>query len=115
MEEYNTMQNALEDISNSPTSEAFQDTAHDPNALPERNPPPGSEDRYEEVRKQGWTERTAVKYDELAKTDGYEWAGGATRYEWTGEEGDIGPRNLELEEQLFNDILIPRVGTHIEA
>ncbi len=73
-----------------------------------------SEDRNEEVRKQGWTDRVAIKYDEVVRNDGYEWAGGASRYEWAGEEGDVGPRNEDLERQLFNNIHFSRVGHRIE-
>ncbi|KAH0272045.1 DEAD/DEAH box RNA helicase, partial [Aureobasidium melanogenum] len=56
------------------------------------------------IRAHGWMENEKLDYDafnaptsEATPT----WAGAAAVYEWTGEEGDIGPPDAELEEQLF--------------
>lgn len=96
----------------------YQDPGLDPGldpALPAQYElPEGAEERIEEVRKQGWTERVAIKYDEVAQNDNYQWAAGARRYEWVGEEGDVGPRNEELEDQLFNTNLSSRAGHLLE-
>ncbi|EPS26837.1 hypothetical protein PDE_01776 [Penicillium oxalicum 114-2] len=40
------------------------------------------------------------------------WGGNAARYEWKDEYGDVGPRNEELERELFHDEHIPRPGDH---
>ncbi|KAJ5965844.1 Helicase C-terminal [Penicillium waksmanii] len=114
MDEYDQVPGALEDVSNVHNSDYYQDPREEPETVAELKPPMGSEDRHEEVRKQGWTDRVAIKYDEVARNEDYEWAGGANRYEWAGEEGDIGPRNEELEEQLFKNINLSRVGHRIE-
>ena len=71
-------------------------------------------ERYEEVRLHGWTDRIALEYDKITKTNDYEWAGGASRYEWAGKEGDIGPRNEQLEEELFHNSMTTRAGNRIE-
>lgn len=113
MESYEDVNSALEDVSNAPSGHL---PASDPEYEDEapQKPAMGPEERYEEVRQHGWTERVAIKYDEVTQTKDYDWAGGASRYEWQGTEGDIGPRNPELEEQLFKNILIPRAGHRIE-
>ena len=114
MDSYNGIHGALDDISNNVTADT--DKNHDfkhEYTIPE-NPAMDSEERNVEVRKQGWTERVAIKYDEVAQADTYEYAGNASRYEWAGNEGDVGPRNEELEGMLFNGSLLPRAGHRIE-
>lgn len=114
MDSYNGIHGALDDISNNVTADTDEnhDSKHE-YTIPE-NPAMDSEERNVEVRKQGWTERVAIKYDEVAQADTYEYAGNASRYEWAGNEGDIGPRNEELEGMLFNSSLLPRAGHRIE-
>lgn len=114
MDDYAHVPGALDDVSNAHNSDAYRGPGEEPETVTQLKPPLGSEDRHEEVRKQGWTDRVAIKYDEVARKDDYEWAGGASRYEWCGEEGDIGPRNEELEEQLFKNINLARVGHRIK-
>lgn len=56
------------------------------------------------IRAHGWMENEKLNYDAFnAPTSESKptWAGMAAVYEWTGEEGDIGPPDTELEEQLF--------------
>ena len=43
-----------------------------------------------------------------------EWASGAAKYEWKEEYGDIGPPNSELEDMLFHNEYINRVGIKFE-
>lgn len=114
MESYDRIHGALDDISNNVTADTEQNSDAKHGSTIPQNPAMDSEERNVEVRKQGWTERVAIQYDEVARADTYEYAGNASRYEWTGEEGDIGPRNEELEEQLFNNSLLPRAGHRID-
>lgn len=56
------------------------------------------------IRAHGWMENEKLNYDAFnAPTSETTpaWAGAAAVYEWTGEEGDIGPPDAELEGQLF--------------
>ncbi|KAJ5469707.1 ATP-dependent RNA helicase ded1, partial [Penicillium diatomitis] len=43
---------------------------------------------------------------------GIKWGGLAARYEWKDEYGDVGPRNDELEQELFKNSNVPRPGNH---
>lgn len=113
MDEYD-QHGALVDVSNVHSPDAYHDPPEEPDIVSDLKPALGSEDRHEEVRKQGWTDRVAIKYEEVSRNEDYEWAGGASRYEWAGEKGDIGPRNEALEEQLFKNINLSRVGHRIE-
>lgn len=72
----------------------------------ELNSPPVVEDpkaaeAREKARQHGWTDTSKVDYSAIAEPEP-EWASNAAVYEWTGEEGDIGPVNEDLEEILFN-------------
>lgn len=56
------------------------------------------------IRAHGWLDTHRLDYDAFnAPTSETtpQWAGASAVYEWTGEEGDIGPPDAELEEQLF--------------
>ncbi|KAJ5726281.1 Helicase C-terminal [Penicillium malachiteum] len=69
-------------------------------------------------RAKGWTDPTPYNYAEYANQNTDDWAGAATRYEWQAEwndeYGDIGPRNEELEKQLFEGELITRAGSRLQ-
>jgi hypothetical protein len=54
----------------------------------------------------------ANKYKWAFKGDGV--PEGAT-YEWTGEHGELGPRDLPLEQELFSHDFIQRAGKNLEA
>ncbi|KAL1891755.1 hypothetical protein Sste5346_007505 [Sporothrix stenoceras] len=66
---------------------------------------PGFEGERQQIKDAGWVEATPYNYE--AKQDPTrairDWAGNATVYEWTGEEGDVGPESDELERELFGD------------
>ncbi|OXV06411.1 hypothetical protein Egran_05822 [Elaphomyces granulatus] len=49
-----------------------------------------------------------------ANNEAPEWASNAAKYEWNEEYGDIGPPNPELEEMLFHNEYINRVGIKFE-
>lgn len=38
------------------------------------------------------------------------WAANAAKYEWKDDYGDVGPRFQDLEDELFNDEYINRIG-----
>lgn len=76
------------------------------------------------VRKAGWAEPQKYDYDTFnapnpsreeraaAEEEGKPpaWAANAQKYEWKDDYGDVGPRHAALEEMLFNDENITRVG-----
>ncbi|EEH18325.1 hypothetical protein PABG_00888 [Paracoccidioides brasiliensis Pb03] len=76
------------------------------------------------AREKGWAPPQHCDYDaytgEPKPADGGDatelpgWASSAARYEWKEEYGDVGPRNEELEEMLFRNELINRVGNHFD-
>ncbi|KAJ5930512.1 DEAD/DEAH box RNA helicase [Penicillium verhagenii] len=98
---------ALAEISNTPV-EAPGDVELAPDASPEL-------DTHEQIRRKGWIEQTAFDYEKYAQKDFTDWAGGSARYEWQGEyeEDSLGPRNEELEKQLFDDAHLPRAGHRV--
>lgn len=61
-----------------------------------------SDDSPNDVAAKGWSERVPFTYADYTSTEFSEWAGSAKRYEWSDEYGDVGPKNEELEKQLFN-------------
>lgn len=102
--------NPLQDVSNTQDAPEGEQAAEDAQALPESN--------HAEVREKGWTEPTPFNYEEYADRESHGWAGVAARYEWKLEwndgYGDVGPRNEELEKQLFESDLIPRAGGRLK-
>ncbi|KAJ5885076.1 DEAD/DEAH box RNA helicase [Penicillium taxi] len=67
-------------------------------------------------QQRGWIEPSAYDYESFAQhgaTASAMWAGGAARYEWQDDFGDIAPRDLQLEEELFNGNNSSSAGDHI--
>lgn len=66
---------------------------------------PGFEGERQQIKDAGWVESTPYNYEaEQDPTRAIrDWAGNAKVYEWTGEEGDVGPESQELEHELFGD------------
>lgn len=66
---------------------------------------PGFEGERQQIKDAGWIESTPYNYEaEQDPTRAIrDWAGNATVYEWSGEEGDVGPASEELERELFGD------------
>lgn len=76
------------------------------------------------ARQKGWSEpeqydyskyQTAVPVLEKPAEDAdqaapAEWAANAAKYEWNEEFGDVGPPNPELEQMLFRNEYVNRVG-----
>lgn len=73
-----------------------------------------SSDPTEQAATRGWTEPVAFEYQQYNDKDFTEWAGNATRYEWKDEYGDVGPRNEELEKQLFQAEYLARAGQRLD-
>ncbi|KAJ5692314.1 hypothetical protein N7462_001737 [Penicillium macrosclerotiorum] len=97
MDQLDKVEDALGDISNAPKY---------PSSSEKQTGQPA-----EAVRKQGWTDPVPFTYDSYNSKEFTDWAGVAARYEWKDEYGDVGPRNEELEKQLFQDDFIPRAGS----
>jgi ATP-dependent RNA helicase DDX3X len=66
------------------------------------------------VAEKGWSERTPFTYADYISNDFTEWAGSAKRYEWSDEYGDVGPKNEELEKQLFNLDNMTQAGMRLD-
>lgn len=69
------------------------------------------------AREHGWMEDEKLDYDAFnAATSESKptWASSARVYEWDGEQGDIGPPDAELEEQLFGGDEHIKAGTSLE-
>ncbi len=67
---------------------------------------PAFEPERQKIKEHGWVEGTPYNYEALgqnAATAGRDWANNARVYEWTGEEGDVGPESQDLELELFGD------------
>lgn len=62
----------------------------------------------------GWVEPVPFNYESYQDPATANWAGLASCYEWKDEYGDVGPRNEELEAQLFRDEFLPRAGQRFE-
>ena len=66
----------------------------------------------------GWAAPTPYDYEAYLDKENKDWFGVAARYEWhkewTDEYGDIGPRNEELEKQLFQSNYIQRAGARLD-
>lgn len=61
-----------------------------------------------------WSAPIAFDYQSFNEAGFTEWAGNAARYEWKDEYGDVGPRNEELEKQLFQVDYISRAGHRLD-
>lgn len=75
-------------------------------------------------RDAGWAEPAKYDYDAYNATAGTReeriaaeeaqnlpgWAANAQKYEWSDEYGDVGPRHEALEDMLFNNEDINRIG-----
>jgi ATP-dependent RNA helicase DDX3X len=61
-----------------------------------------------------WSAPVAFDYESFNEAGFTEWAGNAVRYEWKDEYGDVGPRNEELEKQLFQVDFISRAGHRLD-
>ncbi|CAK7217324.1 hypothetical protein SBRCBS47491_003125 [Sporothrix bragantina] len=60
----------------------------------------------QQIKDAGWVASTPYNYEATEDDSSRalrDWAGNARVYEWTGEEGDIGPESDELERELFGD------------
>ena len=62
----------------------------------------------QKIKDAGWVESVPYKYEEGVEDPEVprpvrDWAGNARIYEWSGEEGDVGPESQELELELFGD------------
>lgn len=108
MESYDDVDDALRDVTNNPPEPVADDngvqTSGDAQTLGD------SEKSALNPRQHGWTEPTPFSYDSFQNKEFTDWAGMAARYEWNDEYGDVGPRNEELEKQLFNQEFMPRAG-----
>ncbi|KAJ5288649.1 hypothetical protein N7478_001679 [Penicillium angulare] len=98
--------NVLQDVSN------VQDTS-DTRDVPDGDENPADTSNVE-ARKGAWRDPTPFNYDSYGDKENQDWAGAAVRYEWKEEFGDVGPRNEELEKQLFEGDLIPRAGMRLK-
>ncbi|KAJ5918316.1 DEAD/DEAH box RNA helicase [Penicillium verhagenii] len=102
-----------------PLSEALTEVSETPVEVPTETDlapeGPTELDTHEQIRRKGWTEQTAYDYEKYAQKDFTDWAGGSARYEWKGdpENDSLGPRNEELEKQLFDDTHLPRAGHRV--
>lgn len=106
MDSYDDVIDALRDVTNNPD----EIPAEDDNAQS-----PGDNEKSDVgPHEAGWTEPVPYSYDSFNDGTFADWDGMAPRYEWKDEYGDIGPRNEELEKQLFNDEFMPRAGLRFD-
>lgn len=108
MDSWGEVDDALRDVTNDPDELAAEshddkERASDKEHKPPRNP-----------REAGWSEPVPFHYENFTNKDSTDWASTAARYEWKDEYGDIGPRNEELETQLFGEDYKCRVGVRFE-
>jgi ATP-dependent RNA helicase DDX3X len=103
MDSYDEIHDALQDVTNNPDEPVADD---DDAQFPAQDKKPALLNPQEA----GWSEPVPFTYDRFAIKDFTDWAGIAPRYEWKEEYGEVGPRNVELERQLFNAEFVPRAG-----
>ncbi|KAJ5738458.1 DEAD/DEAH box RNA helicase [Penicillium malachiteum] len=118
--------NPLEDVSNTkdpfaedaPAKNNSTELADAENDTAENATENAQDPESQDPRAKGWANPTPYNYADFANRNADDWAGIATRYEWKAEwndeYGDIGPRNEELEKQLFEGDLITRAGTRLQ-
>ncbi|KAJ5613671.1 DEAD/DEAH box RNA helicase [Penicillium herquei] len=116
----------LEDVSNTqdpfaedaPTKNNSTEVADAKNDTAENATENAQDPESQDPRVKGWANPTPYNYADFANRNADDWAGIATRYEWKAEwndeYGDIGPRNEELEKQLFEGDLITRAGNRLQ-
>lgn len=91
---------AQQDVTQNPDGSGSPDYDHLTDKTPTRTP-----------QEAGWNPPVPFTYESYITKVFTDWAGMAPRYEWTEEEkGEIGPRNEELEKELFNAELVPSAG-----
>ncbi|KAJ5118951.1 hypothetical protein N7448_010657 [Penicillium atrosanguineum] len=73
-----------------------------------------SGDFIRDVAARGWSDRIPFEYANLSNPEFAEWACNAKCYEWSDEFGDVGPKNEELEKQLFNADNMTRAGLQLD-
>ncbi|KAJ6111995.1 hypothetical protein N7523_008056 [Penicillium sp. IBT 18751x] len=73
-----------------------------------------SGDSIKDVAARGWSDRIPFEYADYSNPEFAEWACNAKCYEWNGEFGDVGPKNEELEKQLFNADNMTRAGLQLD-
>ena len=100
MESFDDDHDALRDVINNPPEPTAD---NDDGKKPPQDP-----------RVAGWAEPTPFSYDSYQNKEFTDWAGMAARYEWSDEYGDVGPRNEELEKQLFNLEFMNRAGVRFD-
>jgi ATP-dependent RNA helicase DDX3X len=107
MEAYDEVRDALRDITNDNNDDfvTVDDDAQSPDGIDKSSIGP---------REAGWTAPVPFSYESYNDKNFNDWDGMAPRYEWKDEYGDIGPRNEELEKQLFNDEYMPRAGLRFD-
>lgn len=105
MENFDEIESALHDVSNTHEAAAPDQTS---------SSPPQMLEPTQQAAARGWTAPVAFEYQQYADTGFTGWAGNATRYEWSDEYGDVGPRNEELEKQLFQTEYISRAGLRLD-
>ena len=99
MESFDEVHDALRDVINNPP----ESTTADDGKKPAQDP-----------RVAGWAEPIPFSYDNYQNKEFTDWAGMGARYEWNDEYGDVGPRNEELEKQLFNLEFMSRAGVRFD-
>ncbi|KAJ5624383.1 ATP-dependent RNA helicase ded1 [Penicillium lagena] len=75
---------------------------------------PTAEDAARAAQEAGWAKPTPFNYD-IDTNEVKEWAAVAPKYEWKDEFGEVGPPVPELEDQLFRNDYITRVGYKLDA
>ncbi|KAF3390306.1 ATP-dependent RNA helicase ded1 [Penicillium rolfsii] len=106
MDSFDDVHDALWDVTNGPDNiPAENDNAQTP-----------SDNKKFDVgpRDAGWMNPVPYGYENFNDGNSVYWEGMAPRYEWNDEYGDIGPRNEELEKQLFNEEFMPRAGLRFD-
>lgn len=73
-----------------------------------------SVDSIRDVAANGWSDRIPFEYADLSNPGFAEWACNAKCYEWSDEFGDVGPKNEELEQQLFHADHMTRAGLRLD-
>lgn len=82
----------------------FQDVpTEDFSQIPANGAGMQSAESIAKARQHGWMEGAKLDYNAIAApaSDAPAWASSAKVYEWADDEGDIGARDEDLEEQLF--------------
>lgn len=108
MDSWGEVDDALQDVTNKPDEPVADNHDNDEQAPAEVDKP------VRNPREAGWTEPVPFRYESWNNKDYTGWASAAARYEWKDEYGDVGPRNEELEKQLFGGEFMSRAGHRFE-